>query len=544
MTDDLWGDGLDICISACNTKKIVDKVKAPKVQSQSADKQLKSKKVSIEDKIKIITEKVYKILGHQVNRVVTIRTKEQLRDYLRDSINTGVVAIDTETNNSTDPMTCKLMGLCLYSPGLKQAYVPINHTDLLGNKLDNQLTELDCRDVLEQYKFNRTFVLMHNAKFDYQVLKCTCRSEIEANWDTLIAANLIDENEEHGLKELYIKYINPDQEKYSIESLFEGIDYNYFPPELFALYAATDSMMTYELYAYQKAIMETEEYSRIYKLFREVEMPCVVVTAEMELRGVEVDLDYVKRLSEKYHWQLDSVDAEIAAELEKIRPQIDAWRLTVEANEKPEKGGKTKAEQLDDPINLASPTQLAILFYDVLRVESVNNKKPRGTGDDELTAINKKYNIPLCKLIGKRREIMKLLTTYIDNIPGLVAIWDDHRLRTHFNQVGTKTGRFSSGGDIKYKDKEGNKKIISGVNMQNIPSHAKEIRMMFKASEIYNDVELKENFYEVSSISEVLTSSGWKRVKDLQIGDTILGDTTQDIIKNIIKKDNQYLLYI
>lgn len=37
------------------------------------------------------------------------------------------------------------MGLCLYTPNMEAAYVPINHTDLENNLLNNQLTTDDCR---------------------------------------------------------------------------------------------------------------------------------------------------------------------------------------------------------------------------------------------------------------------------------------------------------------------------------------------------------------------------------------------------------------
>jgi len=33
------------------------------------------------------------------------------------------------------------MGLCIYTPSMKQAYIPVNHVDKEGNLLDNQITE-------------------------------------------------------------------------------------------------------------------------------------------------------------------------------------------------------------------------------------------------------------------------------------------------------------------------------------------------------------------------------------------------------------------
>lgn len=45
---------------------------------------------------------------------------------------------------------------------------------------------------------------MHNGKFDYQVIKCTCGLELSVYWDTMIGARILDENEKSaGLKQQY-----------------------------------------------------------------------------------------------------------------------------------------------------------------------------------------------------------------------------------------------------------------------------------------------------------------------------------------------------
>ena len=70
--------------------------------------------------------------------------------------------------------------------------------------------------------------------------------------------------------------------------------------------------------------------------------------------------------------------------------------------------------------------------------------------------------------------------------------------------------------------------------MQQVPSHGDDMRMMFMASTEYNDVEMTdENCYIVPKTDDVLTPSGWKRVKELSVGDIVCGDDTEDIIKDI-----------
>ena len=261
-------------------------------------------------------------------------------------------------------------------------------------------------------------------------------------------------------------------------------------------------------------------------------MPCVQVVAEMELNGIEIDKEYAQRLSLKYHNKLKELGTRIHAEISKYEDKIAAWRLTPEANEKPKKKnrngedteGKSKNEILEEYINFSSPAQLAILLYDVIGVKVVDKKNPRGTGEDIL----EKINLPLCKLILEQRGLLKLINAFVDSLPEL-ANGKDGRIHCHFNQYGAATGRFSS----------------SDPNMQQIPSHLKEIRMMFKACSKENIIELSDNFYEVPYTDEVETIEGWKKVKELVVGDKIINSENEyDTIKNIINKDNNYLLYI
>lgn len=468
----LWGEEFTVTTTPKQTKKIVDKINKPKKVEIITEKAIKSKSVPIEEKLKLIYSEVDRILGKYKENTICIRDRDILREYFDKAITNGAIAIDTETNNSLDPITCKLMGPCLYTPGMRNAYIPMHHTDLQGNLLDNQLTENDFAEELK--RLGDTKIIMHNGKFDYEVIKCTCEIELPIYWDTMIAAKVLDENEKRaGLKYQYIDKIDPSQEKYDIEHLFEGVQYAVVNPEIFALYAATDSFMTYKLYEWQMEQFNQSSNKSLQKVFDEVEMPLVPVLAEMELQGMEVDQDYAARLSLTYHNKLDLIDSKINEELTKLKPTIAEWRKTESANCHPigkdsNQVKKSKNEQLPDNVNFASATQLSILLYDILKCPQVSTKTPRGTGEEQLEAIYEKTKQPLCKYILERREVVKLLTTYIDVIPELAKRWPDGRVRTHFNQYGAATGRLSSSDPI---------------NFQNIPSHEKRIRMLFKAAE-------------------------------------------------------------
>ena len=167
--DSLWGDDFSIKNTKEADLELLEKTKKP-LKVVSSEKSLKSKKTSIEDKLAIIREEVLRILGGYAENTIVIKTKQQLIDYIDKSIQNGIISVDTETDNSLDPITCKLMGPCIYTPGQKNAYIPINHINYVtGERLDWQLTE---EDVAEQFKrLENTPIIFHNGKFDYEVIK-------------------------------------------------------------------------------------------------------------------------------------------------------------------------------------------------------------------------------------------------------------------------------------------------------------------------------------------------------------------------------------
>lgn len=574
------GTGLEefnIELNKPKPETLAKKAAKPEETETDPTKILKSKKVSLAEKLALIRVKVLEVLGKQKKNVLVIKDKATFEDYVSKAIEFGRVAVDTETNNSTDPMTCQLMGLCLYYEGGKQAYIPVNHVNPdTGERLAWQLTEADCREQLQRFKDAGTFIVMHNGKFDYEVIKCTCDIEIEPDWDTMIGAHTINENEKMGLKPQYISKIDPTQEKYDIEHLFI-VPYKYVDPEIFALYAATDSMMTDKLYVYQVAILEAPGNERLYWLFKNIEMPIVKVAGDIELIGVCIDQEFGERLRVKFNQNLEDIDAKIEQELVNLQPQITAWKLSPKATEKtkqfePKKSkmsqakleekyplidqktgkrykvGKAPIEQLGDPINLASPVQLAILFYDILKCPTVSKKSPRGTGKEELEAIAEKTDITLCKLILERRGIVKLISTYIDVIPALAQHWPDGRIRYKLNSVGTDTGRFSSGGEFKFLD--GDTPVeISGINSQNIPSRGdgKITRMLFTAKKEFNEVEIEADRITIPEITEIETTDGWKYGKDLQaLVDHIQTDEGPALIEavkyDVVKKEYELIV--
>lgn len=363
---------------------------------------------------------------------------------------------------------------------------------------------------------------MHNGKFDYKFTKTNYSVELPIHWDTMIATRMIDENEINaGLKYQYKDKVDNLHPVYDIEEVFP-IEYAIVDPHIFALYSATDALMTYKLFLYQKGILYQPEQKNVLKLFKNIEMPLTIVTAEMELDGIKVDKEYSGRLLTKYTKVLEDKDKLLENEIANIQGQIDAWRKTPEANDKPrvyptaktkakdiqksypyvdEKGkhyklGKSKNETLEEPINVESPQQLAILLYDVLKYEPASVENPRSTDKYALEVFDEERHSSLCHIIRERRVIATLLNDFIVKLPGLINSRTG-KIHCNFNQLGKEdkgvvTGRFSS----------------SDPNLQQIPSHNYEVRLLFCGDTTYEDVEENNNVFTFTDICEVNTKCG------------------------------------
>lgn len=411
------------------------------------------------EKIKSICDLVEQRLGHLKDEFISIQDENELNQYITKAIENGYIAIDTETTG-LDPITDEIVGACIYTPECKPAYIPINHISLITNvRLNNQLTNEQVANQFKRLIDANTKIIYFNAKFDIRVMRHQLGIELEPYWDGFIAAKVLKENEEEGnLKYLWKKYCSPDKdaEHFTFDKMFQGYCFNVFPINIAYLYAAKDAIMTWELFKFQEPYLTKSHprciecgFERLADLYHNIEMPIINFVSQIEDNGIAIDLEYIKTISEKYHKLLDEKIINFNNVLQDYKDQILQYKNT-HPNCK-----------LEDPINISSPTQLAELFYDVLKLDPVSRKQPRGTGEEIL----EKLNHPLCNPILEFRGVKKLLTTYIDKMPE-IANKKTGRIHCGFKQYGTDTGRFSS----------------SDPNLQNIPSHNKDIRPMFVAS--------------------------------------------------------------
>lgn len=387
-------------------------------------------------------------LGKYADKYELLRDDKSVEDYFNDIIQYGRAAIDTETD-SLDPITTTLAGICVYVPGRKAAYIPINHISYVtGVKSANQVSIDVVKKCLQRCEEAGVEWVYHTAKFDIRVISNQVGCKLQAFWDTQLAASCLNENESHKLKDLHLKYCDSmDNESLTYDKLFEGIPFTYIPITTAYLYAAGDPIKTWELMEFQMQYLTPEKLPGPWFVFHNIEMPIIQVVAAMEDRGICLDTEFAQQLSEKYHAQLEEREKRIYEVLDMYKPEIDEYRKTHPAN------------ILSDPIGIGSAKQIAVVLYDILGLKSPDKEKPRGTGEEILVRLD----TPISQALLDYRETAKLLSTYVDKMPGILNS-KTGKIHCKFHQYGAATGRFSS----------------SDPNMQNIPSHNKEIRKMFR----------------------------------------------------------------
>ncbi|TSC55286.1 MAG: DNA polymerase I, partial [Parcubacteria group bacterium Greene0416_79] len=149
------------------------------------------------------------------------------------------------------------------------------------------------------------------------------------------------------------------------------------------------------------------------RVFEEIERPLIPVTEAMNARGVMIDRPYLSALSKEYHRELSALERGIF-------------------------------ELADGEFNLNSPKQLGEALFVKMGLRALRQKKTAlgapSTRESELEKLREAH--PIIGKILEYREFQKLLSTYIDNIPKMVA--EDGRLHAEFVQAGTTTGRMAS----------------------------------------------------------------------------------------------------
>lgn len=206
------------------------------------------------------------------------------------------------------------------------------------------------------------------------------------------------------------------------------------------------------IYDYKDEYLKELDSEGQMQLFKDIEMPLSEVLSDMELTGINVDVNF-----------LENMDKELEEKLELITQEI--------------------YDLAGCEFNVASPKQLGEVLFERMGIPSP--KKPKNgrylTSKEVLDKIVDKH--PIVEKVLDYRMVYKLHRNYIVGL--LSEVKEDGKIHTIFNQTLTRTGRLSS----------------SNPNLQNIPIRTEYGRLIRKAflpekdsillSSDYSQIELR-----------------------------------------------------
>ncbi len=176
-------------------------------------------------------------------------------------------------------------------------------------------------------------------------------------------------------------------------------------------------------------------------VYRSIELPLVSILKKMQDHGVLIDKKFMEDLSKEFHILLKKYEEKIYA-------------------------------HVGHEFNINSPKQLGEILFGEMNIQSLIKgfkvrKTASGTYSTRESDLEKLADVhPIIADIFEYRELQKLLSTYVDNIPEMLDA--ESRLHPELMQTGTTTGRFSS----------------QNPNIQNIPvrgDQGKRLRNAFIA---------------------------------------------------------------
>ena len=367
-------------------------------------------------------------------------TPEERQALMQVLMQAKAVSMDTETTG-TEALDARLVGMSFAVEEGEAWYVPVVQDESI---VEEFRPFYECPDILK---------VGQNIKYDLQMLRNYGIRLAGPMADTMIAHYLLHPEMRHGmdyLAEAYLRYrtipitdlIGSGKQQKSMADL---------SPEEIRVYACEDADITLRLH---HLFLPQLKEQNLLPLFEDLEMPLVIVLAEMERNGVCLDTAALHETSGKFTRLMEDLEKEIHA-------------------------------LAGMEFNIASPKQVGEVLFDRLQITSKPKKTKTGqyvTSEDVLESLRSKH--PIVEKILEHRGVKKLLGTYVDALPLLINPHTGH-IHTSFNQTITTTGRLSS----------------SNPNLQNIPvrdAMGKEVRKAFVScpgdlffSADYSQIELR-----------------------------------------------------
>ena len=382
-----------------------------------------------------------------------------------------LVSIDTETN-SLNANLAELVGISLSVNEKEAFYLPLKHSLDTNNNfknLDLQKVFPILKKILED---DSIIKVGHNIKYD-KIIFSRIGINLNPVDDTMLLSYVLDTGKfRHNLDDLAKIYFNYETIKYKdvVGVGKKEKKFNEVNIKDAYIYAAEDADITLRLYKILKKRIISEKLLSVYEY---IEKPLINVLAEIEKKGIKVDIKKLKDLSFAFQKKLSKIEKEIF-----------------------------KLSSIE--FNIASPKQLGEILFNKLGLEG----KKKGKSGAYSTSVDVLENLSyqghkIAEFLLEWRQISKLLNTYTYSLINEVNK-KTLRIHTSYSMAATSTGRLSS----------------TDPNLQNIPirtDEGKKIRNAFISDKGFKLVSLDYSQIELRLLAHIGKVEDLKKAFDKNI---------------------------
>ncbi len=395
-----------------------------------------------------------------------IQTLEALDAFIARATQAGIVGFDTET----DALSATHAGLCGVSLAIDPndaCYIPLTHEHTpmegaggldFGDTPDTRETivQIDKAEALKRLKVlledPTVLKVTQNGKYDMAVM-ARRGIRVAPIDDTMLISYVLEGGlHGHGMDELARLHLGHDPIPFKQVAGVGKAQKSFKHVELkpATCYAAEDADVTLRLWRILKPRLAREGLLTVYETL-ERGMPAVL--ADMELEGIRVDPDRLRRLSHEFGMKMVELEA-------------------------------TAHELAGRPFNLGSPKQIGDILFGEMALPGGKKTATGQWGTDASVLEDLALTHDLPRTLLDWRQLSKLKGTYTDALSA-AADPATHRVHTSYQLAAATTGRLAS----------------SDPNLQNIPVRneiGRQIRQAFVAapgnvliSADYSQIELR-----------------------------------------------------
>ena len=388
----------------------------------------------------------------------TVTMLESLKAWAQSAYEKGYIALDTETD-SLDSMRANLVGVSLATAPGSACYIPLQHKATGGGLFGGELVEgqvplAEAIAVLKPLLEDSSILKIgQNLKYDIEVLKRhgIAVSPID---DTMLISYVLESGDVgHGMDELSLRHLNHKCIPFKdvAGSGKSTITFDRVPVADATRYAAEDADITLRLWLLLKPRLAAMGKLAVYET---LERPLVAVLAAMEMEGILIDPELLRRLSNDLATACAGIETHVY-------------------------------ELAGERFNIGSPKQLGDILYGRMGLGG-GRKTATGAWSTDSDALEDLagQGIELARRVLDWRQLSKLRSTYTDALPNYINP-ETKRVHTSYSMAATSTGRLAS----------------TDPNLQNIPVRTEEgrkIRAAFIAPEgsklvsaDYSQIELR-----------------------------------------------------